>query len=86
MERTGKTALHYAAANESSGGSITGEGLYGWLLTMGSDIDHEDHVRNYNIEFLYVVNPIIYIWRWQNSQMYNLKSILEWQKSRVLLE
>ena len=59
VERTGKTALHYAAANESSGGSITGEGLYGWLLTMGSDIDHEDHVRNYNIEFLYIVNPII---------------------------
>ena len=60
VERTGKTALHYAAANESSGGSITGEGLYGWLLTMGSDIDHEDHVRSYNIAFLYVVNPIIY--------------------------
>ena len=44
MERTGKTALHYAAGNESSGGSVSGEGLYGWLLTMGADIEHEDHV------------------------------------------
>ena len=68
MERTGKTALHYAAANESSGGSITGEGLYGWLLTMGSDIDHEDHVRNYNIELLYVVNPIIYAYEDDKSR------------------
>jgi hypothetical protein len=45
VERTGKTALHYAAANESSGGSVSGEGLYGWLLTMGADKEHEDNVR-----------------------------------------
>ena len=45
VERTGKTALHYAAGNESSGGSVSGEGLYGWLLTIGGDPDHEDHVR-----------------------------------------
>ena len=49
MDRTGKTALHYAAGNESSGGSVSGEGLYGWLLTMGADIDHEDHVSKYVI-------------------------------------
>ena len=60
MERTGKTALHYAAANESSGGSITGEGLYGWLLTMGSDIEHEDHVSKYVFEYLFEITTIMY--------------------------
>ena len=52
MERTGKTALHYAAGNESSGGSVSGEGLYGWLLTMGADIEHEDHVCKEGIKSL----------------------------------
>ena len=62
VERTGKTALHYAAGNESSGGSVSGEGLYGWLLTIGGDPDHEDHVRtDFGNTPYYINNNILYV-------------------------
>ena len=42
MDRGGKTALHYAAANEHSGESSPG--MHDWLLQVGADKEHEDHV------------------------------------------
>ena len=42
MDKSGKTALHYAAANEHSGEDSSG--MYDWLLQMGADKEHEDNV------------------------------------------
>ena len=42
VDRTGKTALHYAAANQHSGEDS--EGMYDWLTQMGGDKNHEDNV------------------------------------------
>ena len=44
MDRSGKTALHYAAANENAGEGSTG--MYEWLLQRGADKEHEDNVSD----------------------------------------
>ena len=52
MDRGGKTALHYAAANEHGGEGS--EGMHEWLLQLGADKEHEDNVTNKDI-FIFIL-------------------------------
>ena len=54
MDRSGKTALHYAAANEHGGEGS--EGMHEWLLQLGADKEHEDNVSNKDI-FIFILMP-----------------------------
>ena len=54
VDRSGKTALHYAAANEHSGGGS--EGMHDWLLQLGADKEHEDNVSRREI-FIFILMP-----------------------------
>ena len=52
MDRSGKTALHYAAANAHGGEGS--DGMHDWLLQMGADKEHEDNVSRRSIFIFYL--------------------------------